>query len=45
MLKLIRRAVFSSLLFFTALPVWAGQTTITWHGHAAFEVVTPKENC
>jgi L-ascorbate metabolism protein UlaG (beta-lactamase superfamily) len=42
MLKLIGRAVFSSLLFLTAVPVWAGQTTITWHGHAAFEVVTPK---
>jgi L-ascorbate metabolism protein UlaG (beta-lactamase superfamily) len=23
-------------------PAWSAETTITWHGHAAFEIVTPK---
>lgn len=23
-------------------PAWSAETTITWHGHAAFEIVTPQ---
>ncbi|MBI5135874.1 MAG: metal-dependent hydrolase [Nitrospirae bacterium] len=25
-----------------ATPAWAGDTVITWHGHAAFQIVTPR---
>jgi len=32
-----------ALLFFIVQPTWAaGTTAVTWHGHAAFEIVTPK---
>ena len=38
-----QRAVLSGLfLVFSAVPAFgAGTTTVTWHGHAAFEIVTP----
>jgi L-ascorbate metabolism protein UlaG (beta-lactamase superfamily) len=31
-----------AFLFFIAQTALAGTTTVTWHGHAAFEIVTPK---
>lgn len=31
-----------ALLATTVAPAWSADTTITWHGHAAFEIVTPK---
>jgi len=39
--KQVAVVVFS--LFFTFQSfAWAGQTVITWHGHATFEIVTPR---
>ena len=29
------------LIIVTAYSAWGGTTTLTWHGHAAFEIVTP----
>ena len=42
-MKTAQRAVLSGLfLLFAAVPAFgAGMTTVTWHGHAAFEIVTP----
>lgn len=34
--------VIALLAVLVATPVVATETTITWHGHAAFEIVTPK---
>ena len=33
-----------ALAFFSLAvpPAWSAETTITWHGHAAFEIVTPQ---
>lgn len=31
-----------ALLVTATVPAWSAETTITWHGHAAFEIVTPK---
>src|SRR5579884_4023594 len=31
-----------SVLLFIASPALAAPTTVTWHGHAAFEIHTPK---
>jgi len=31
-----------ALLVAAIAPAWSAETTITWHGHAAFEIVTPK---
>lgn len=35
-------SVLGLLLLFLAVAVRAAETTLTWHGHAAFEIVTPK---
>lgn len=35
-------AVMAVFLTIASHPVWAGDTTLTWHGHSAFEIVTPK---
>lgn len=39
---LTRLAVSLFLFTFSALAWSAGDTTLTWYGHAAFEIVTPK---
>ena len=39
---LTRLAVSLFLIAFSALAWSAGDTTLTWYGHAAFEIVTPK---
>ncbi len=38
--RLIRSIMLMVLLF--AAPAWAGQTQVTWYGHSAFQIVTPK---
>lgn len=32
----------SAFLWLIAQAAWSGTTTVAWHGHAAFEIVTPK---
>lgn len=34
--------ILALLIATTHAPAWSTETTITWHGHAAFEIVTPK---
>ena len=42
MKKSFIRIVVAFLLFALGDAAWSADTTLTWHGHAAFEIVTPK---
>lgn len=42
MKKSFIRIVAAFLLFALGGAAWPADTTLTWHGHAAFEIVTPK---
>jgi L-ascorbate metabolism protein UlaG (beta-lactamase superfamily) len=41
-MKEMKRYMLTAIFVFTTVSGVSGETTITWHGHAAFEIVTPK---
>ncbi len=42
MTTVIRRILVASFLLLLPLAAWSGETKLTWYGHAAFRIVTPK---
>ena len=41
-MKEIKRYMLTAIFVFTTAPGAVAETTLTWHGHAAFEIVTPN---